>query len=139
EPQVSAGGVVVRQMKGRPHVALICVGPVRRWQLPKGLVESGEEAAAAATREVREGAGVEADLIAPVEPIEYWDVAPIGGGRVRSNKTVPFVLFRYRAGDVANHDHEVHEARWVPAGDVVEMLSFANEKRVAEKALKMPS
>jgi hypothetical protein len=41
EQKVSAGGVVARRDGGRVEVALICVGPQRRWQLPKGLVEPG--------------------------------------------------------------------------------------------------
>src|SRR5436309_14573932 len=114
EAQVSAGGVVVRQVNNRPHVALICVGPSRRWQLPKGLVEPGEAPETAATREVREEAGVEADLVAPLETIEYWYVGQRGAARVRYHKQVHFFLFRYRTGNVEDHDHEVHEARWVP-------------------------
>src|SRR3954470_23816813 len=90
ETQVSAGGVVVRTVQDKPQVALICVGPQRRWQLPKGLVEKGEEPEAAAAREVREEAGVDADLVAPVETTEYWYVAQRGGGRVRYHKTVHF-------------------------------------------------
>src|SRR5262249_46675961 len=50
EEQVSAGGVVARRVRGREQVALICVGPQRRWQLPKGLVEPGEAPEAAAAR-----------------------------------------------------------------------------------------
>ena len=137
ETQVSAGGVVVRRIRGRPHVALICVGPKRRWQLPKGLVERGEAPEAAATREVREEAGVEAELTAPVDTIEYWYVATRGGERVRYHKRVHFFLFRYRSGDVADHDHEVLEARWVPAAEAGEMLAFENERQVVEKALAM--
>jgi 8-oxo-dGTP pyrophosphatase MutT (NUDIX family) len=132
---VSAGGVVVRQLDGRPQVALICVGPRRRWQLPKGLVESGEAAEAAATREVREEAGVEAELVAPVETIEYWYVGRRGAERVRFHKRVHFYLFRYRSGDVADHDDEVEEARWVPADEAAGMLAFPNERRVVEKAV----
>jgi 8-oxo-dGTP pyrophosphatase MutT (NUDIX family) len=135
ESQVSAGGVVVRRVGDRRDVALICVGPTRRWQLPKGLVEAGEEPETAAAREVREEAGVVADLAAPIETIEYWYVGHKGGGRVRFHKKVHFFLFHYRSGDVADHDHEVHEARWVPADEAVAMLSFANERRVVEKAM----
>jgi 8-oxo-dGTP pyrophosphatase MutT (NUDIX family) len=137
ETQVSAGGVVVRRVGNRPQVALISVGPQRRWQLPKGLVEPGETAEAAATREVREEAGVEAELVVPLETIEYWYVGHKDGGRVRFHKKVHFFLFRYRSGDVADHDHEVHEARWVPADEAVTMLAFANERRMVEKAIEM--
>jgi 8-oxo-dGTP pyrophosphatase MutT (NUDIX family) len=137
ESQVSAGGVVVRRVRDRVQVALICVGTKRRWQLPKGLVEPGEEPEAAATREVREEAGVDADLVAPVETIEYWYVGQKGKDRVRFHKTVHFFLFHYRSGDVADHDHEVVEARWVPADEAVAMLAFANERRVVETAVGM--
>jgi 8-oxo-dGTP pyrophosphatase MutT (NUDIX family) len=134
---VSAGGVVVRRVGDREQVALICVGPKRRWQLPKGLVEPGEAAEAAATREVREEAGVEAELIEPVEMIEYWYYGTRGGERVRYHKRVHFFLFRYQRGDVADHDHdhEVVEARWVPAAEAGTMLAFASERKVVEKAL----
>ena len=41
--QVSAGGVVVRGEGDAAEVVLVSVGPQRRWQLPKGLVEPGEQ------------------------------------------------------------------------------------------------
>src|SRR5262249_15824128 len=100
EEQVSAGGVVARRVRGREQVALICVGPQRRWQLPKGLVEPGEAPEAAAAREVREEAGVAADRVAPIDTIEYWYVGRRGAERVRYHKRVHFFLFRYRSGDV---------------------------------------
>jgi NADH pyrophosphatase NudC (nudix superfamily) len=54
---------------------------------------------------------------------------------VRYHKRVHFFLFRYRSGDVADHDHEVHEARWVSAAEAPAMLAFANERRVVERGL----
>lgn len=137
EAQVSAGGVVVRGEGDAAEVVLISVGPQRRWQLPKGLVEPGEPPEQTAAREVREEAGVEADLVAPIDVIEYWYVATRGGEKVRYHKRVHFFLFRYRSGDVADHDHEVNEARWVPAGEAPALLAFANERRVVERGLAM--
>ncbi len=32
-------------------------------------------------------------------------------------KSVGFFLFRYRSGDMADHDHEVEEARWMPLAE----------------------
>jgi 8-oxo-dGTP pyrophosphatase MutT (NUDIX family) len=135
EAQVSAGGVVVRRKGDTAEVVLISVSPQRRWQLPKGLVEKGEPPEETAAREVREEAGVEADLVAPIDVIEYWYVATRGREKVRYHKRVHFFLFRYRRGDVADHDHEVHESRWVPAAEAPALLAFANERRVVEKGL----
>jgi 8-oxo-dGTP pyrophosphatase MutT (NUDIX family) len=136
EAQVSAGGVVVRGAGDAAEVVLVSVGP-QRWQLPKGLVEQGEPPEQTAAREVREEAGVEADLVAPIDVIEYWYVATRGRERVRYHRRVHFFLFRYRRGDVADHDHEVHEARWIPADEAPALLSFANERRVAEHGLSI--
>jgi len=43
----------------------------------------------------------------------------------------------YRGGDVAEHDHEVEEARWVSFEEAIEMLDFKSEREVAEKAREM--
>jgi len=139
EEQVSAGGVVVREIDGRFDVVLVLVGAQRRWQLPKGLVEAGETPEVAARREVREEAGVEAELAAPLDVIDYWYVADRRGERVRFHKRVHFFLFRYQAGRVEDHDDEVHEARWVPLADAGAQLAFANERRVVERAAAVVS
>jgi hypothetical protein len=43
---------------------------------------------------------------------------------------------RYVDGDVADHDDEVREARWVEINDAREILAFATERSVVEKALE---
>jgi 8-oxo-dGTP pyrophosphatase MutT (NUDIX family) len=135
ETQVSAGGIVYRpNADGGVEVALISVGDPPRWQLPKGLVDAGECAEVAAQREVREEAGIEAAIVGKMEPIEYWYQATVGGKRVRYHKFVHFFLMRYVSGDVADHDHEVNEARWMEIGSALELIAFKSERSVLTKA-----
>jgi 8-oxo-dGTP pyrophosphatase MutT (NUDIX family) len=138
--QISAGGVAFRRRGGQTTVALVSVGEQARWQLPKGLVDKNESTEAAAIREVREEAGVETEMIAPIEKVEYWYYwKEDDGARVRYHKFVYFFLLRYKSGDVNSHDDEVNEARWVDLDEAAEMLAFASEKKIMERAREMLS
>ena len=119
------------------EVVLICVGAKRRWQLPKGIVDEGESPELTAVREVREEGGIDAELVAPLETVEYWYQALDRGERVRFHKFVHFFLLEYRGGDPADHDHEVLEARWVPLAEAEGMLAFPNERAVLRKAAEL--
>jgi 8-oxo-dGTP pyrophosphatase MutT (NUDIX family) len=128
--EFSAGGVVVRRMRGRPFVAVV---RVRNdvLALPKGHPDAGESAADAAWREVREETGLEAELVEKLDDIRYWYVR--GGERVM--KIVSFFLFRYRSGSVADHDHEVEEALWIPLDEARDRLAYKGEREMATIAL----
>ena len=135
--QVSAGGVAFRGKDSDVEIAIVSVRPSLRWQLPKGIVDAGETPKEAAVREVKEEAGVETDLISLIETIEYWYRSARNGKPVRYHKYVHFYLLEYRGGDVANHDHEIEEARWVSFDEALEMLEFKSEREVVEKAREM--
>lgn len=132
--QVSAGGVAYRKSRGRVEIAIIKVIPENRWQLPKGIVDEGESPEQAAVREVREEAGIEAEITEKIETVEYWYFSGKGADRVRFHKFVHFYLMKYISGDTDDHDHEVEEARWVPIDDAIEMLAFKSERDVVAKA-----
>lgn len=135
--QVSAGGVAFRWRDSEPEVAIVSVKPKLRWQLPKGIVDPGESPQVTAVREVREEAGVEADLIKLIETIEYWYRSVKYGKPIRYHKFVHFYLLEYKSGDVANHDHEVEESRWVSFDEALRLLDFKSERDVVEKAREM--
>jgi len=132
EREFSSGGVAVRG----DDVAVIV--PVRLSQdgqrvlaLPKGHPDPGESMVDAAQREVREEAGIETELVEKLGDVRYWYQRE---GR-RIFKVVSFYLLRYRSGDVADHDHEIEEARWMPLADAVKELTFPGEREMAERAL----
>ncbi|MEZ4865646.1 MAG: NUDIX hydrolase [Caldilineaceae bacterium] len=137
EQQVSSGGVAYRQGEGGVEVALVFVRfrGKERWQLPKGLVDTGESVEETALREIREEAGITTKLVAPLDVIEYWYVGHSHGQPVRFHKFVHFFLCQYVSGDIRNHDpREVIEARWAPIAEAVKLLAFSNEKKLVRQA-----
>jgi 8-oxo-dGTP pyrophosphatase MutT (NUDIX family) len=131
--EFSAGGVV---FNGARDVVVIV--PTRRaadgsrvLALPKGHPDGAESPAEAALREVREEAGVEAEVVESLGQVRYWYQR---GGR-RIAKAVEFFLLRYVSGDVADHDHEVENARWMPAEEAAETLTYDGEREMVRRAL----
>ena len=129
--EFSAGGVTVRNFRGRPFMAAVRVKGGAVLALPKGWIEPGEKAVEAAAREVREEAGIEGELVEKLGDVRYWYQRD--GERVL--KVVSFFLFRYRSGSVRDHDDEVDSAEWVPLEDAPRLLAYKGEREMAEAAL----
>ncbi len=132
--QFSAGGVAFRRVNDRISITIVHMLPDLRWQLPKGIIDPGETAEVAAQREVREEAGIETELLGTLGQTQYWFHADRDGVRTRFHKFVSWYLMRYSGGDVADHDHEVAESRWVSIEEALAMLVFKNEREMVEKA-----
>jgi 8-oxo-dGTP pyrophosphatase MutT (NUDIX family) len=133
DEEFSAGGVVVRD-----GCEVIVIVPVRRdargnkvLALPKGHPDGDESAEQAAAREVGEETGVTAHLIDKLGDVRY----SYERNRRRIAKRVAFFLFEYESGDVADHDHEIEDARWVPLEQAREDLTYDGEREMIERAL----
>ena len=135
--EFSAGGVVVRRLRGRWHLAAIRPGgKTNVWALPKGLIGPGRtRPTRLSARSPRKPASRPASLekLGDVRYVYTWR-----GERVF--KVVSFFLLRYsrgRLGDIpAEHAHEVEEARWLPLEDAPRLLAYGGEREMAEKAAK---
>jgi 8-oxo-dGTP pyrophosphatase MutT (NUDIX family) len=131
--EFSAGGVVLNDAQ-----EIVVIVPTRRASdgsrvlaLPKGHPDGSESPAQAALREVREEAGVEAEVVDSLGEVRYWYQRD---GR-RIAKVVEFFRLRYISGDVDDHDHEVEHARWLPASEAAETLTYAGERDMVREAL----
>ncbi len=72
-----------------------------------------------------------AELIEPLGEVEY--VYERRGRQVA--KRVAFFLFEYRSGDLADHDHEIEEARWMPLSQAVLELTYEGEREMVRRVL----
>ncbi len=129
----SAGGIVIRFDGGVPQLV---VGRRKRerdgvtWTLPKGTPIPGETTEETATREVTEETGLQVEIVGPFDSIHYTFVQ----GRTRIHKTVHYYLMAPTGGDLARHDHEFDEVRWIGFDDASTLLTFETERSLVARA-----
>ena len=154
--EFSAGGVVLRKMRGRWFLAVIephmtrpkksakrshrpPKTPATLIALPKGAIDKGEKPEQTALREVSEETGVQANLVSKLADVKYRYVRN-WGDQARVFKIVSFYLLLYRSGRLGNIAPEmrieVQNAFWLPLEDAPKTLSYLGEREVAERALQ---
>ena len=135
--EFSAGGVLVRRLRGRWMVAAIRPAgrPSGLWALPKGQIDEGETGEETALREIAEETGATGRSIGKLGDVRYW----FNWEGERIFKVVSFFLVRYESGKLGEipeaFRHEVAEVRWLPLDDAPRLLAYQGERRLAEKAI----
>jgi 8-oxo-dGTP pyrophosphatase MutT (NUDIX family) len=126
----SAGGVVYRLTPDGPEIVLAHRRSPALWALPKGTPAAGERLEETALRETAEESGLAVEIERPIGPISY----AFTRGTTRYLKTVHFFLMRPVGGDLADHDHEFDEVRWVPLQEALRLMNYETERQVVERA-----
>ena len=118
------GGVVFKLTAGGPRYLLVEASGARgSWVFPKGRVEKGETAGAAARREVSEEAGVRARPIRRLRPVERKKA----GERI----SIVYFLMAY-AGRTT--PLEKRRIRWFAFDEALEALRLEKSRRVLRSA-----
>lgn len=130
--EISAGGVVVRRIGGRVHVALLKTEHTRGevWVLPKGHVERhrGETLEEAAVREVKEELGIaDVRLKRKLGTTQYQFFTEHG----RIVKTVHYYLMDGRSEELKPEAEEgLLEARWVPIREALRHITYPADREI---------
>jgi 8-oxo-dGTP diphosphatase len=119
EPVLAAGGIVLRQEE-TPLIAVVRLRKRNEWVLPKGKLDDGETARAAAKREVLEETGHDVSVQEFLGTLVYES-----GGR---SKVVHY--WRMEASGEQAHKlmDDVKAVDWLPLDDAVERLSRGYER-----------
>ena len=90
---------------------------------------------------MKEETGLDGKIIKLIDNIHYFYISKEEGKITRIFKIVYFFLMEYTGGDMRDHDTEVHDCRWFPMDDAIDMAEYKDEKGILVKAkavLKLP-
>ena len=129
--ETSAGGIVFRR-DGDATLFLLIRDSYKNWGFPKGHLESGEEPAAAALREVGEETGLaQLELRDAVETID-WHFR--FRGRL-IHKVCHFYLIETRDSRTKPQRAEgITACRWAKFDEAMKLISYDNARAVLEHA-----
>jgi len=121
----SAGGVVTNN-EGE---VLVVSQRGRSWSLPKGHIDPGEDALAAAKREIYEESGIrDLELIRELGMYERHKIRRDGGDDRSERKVITMFLFRTSQKTLKPVDPDNPEARWVEKSKVALLLTHDKDK-----------
>jgi 8-oxo-dGTP diphosphatase len=118
-PVLAAGGIVLRQ-EATPLIAVVRLRKRNEWVLPKGKLDDGETARAAAEREVLEETGHDVSVHEFLGTLVYES-----GGRF---KVVHYWRMECSGEQVYELMDDVRAVDWLPLDDAVERLSRGYER-----------
>lgn len=130
----SAGGVVVRDIEGVPHV-LVIRDPYEKWGLPKGHREDGEALHETALREVSEETGLLDLELGPELVTIDWRFRT-QGKEIHKFATF-YLMFSARGDPMPERGEGITEAEWVRLATAHERISYSNATAVVQAAQAM--
>lgn len=129
--EVSAGGVVVHRGK----VLVIRFVGSRQWVFPKGHIDPGENAAAAAQREVHEETGFRVRVGKPLD-IEHYTYRHPDGAQIRK-KVYYFscALLSEKRQPIAGDPDEKFIVQWMPVAVAMRKLAYPSLRVLLKKTV----
>jgi ADP-ribose pyrophosphatase YjhB (NUDIX family) len=126
----SAGGVVINS-EGE---VLVVSQHGTSWSLPKGHIDPGENALAAAKREIYEESGIRGlEFVRELGTYERHKIGVDGGDDRSELKVITMFLFRTSEKSLRPVDPDNPEARWVEKSKVALLLTHEKDKEFFQR------
>ena len=129
---VAAGAVTLRRRRGTTEVLLVHRPRYDDWSFPKGKLDPGEGAHAAAVREVQEETGLSVRLGPPLSPQVY----AVGSNGDRPKMVHYWVARCTGDDDVSGYrpNDEIDDVRWFSMHDVARVLTYERDREMLREA-----
>lgn len=119
---VKKAGAIILSKNDPTQILLLFRGKHQDWSFPKGHLEEGEDAAGAATREVKEETGLDVSVLTPLQSMEYENAK-------EGHIVLELFLVQSKDDSVLKTESEIDELHWVSYQNILEKISYDNIKQ----------
>lgn len=124
----SCGAIVYRKHHGNTEILLVRHLRSGHWSFPKGHMEAGETEEDTARREIKEETGL--DVLLDTGFRETVNYSP----KKNTKKTVVYFVGMVASHELIPQQDEISELRWLEIEQAGNVLTYENDKLLANKA-----
>lgn len=124
----SCGAIVYRKYHGNTEILLVRHLKSGHWSFPKGHMEAGESEEDTARREIKEETGL--DVLLDTGFRETVNYSP----KKNTKKTVVYFVGMVASYELVPQQDEISELRWLEIEQAGNVLTYENDKLLANKA-----
>ena len=124
----SCGAIVYRKHHGNTEILLVRHLKSGHWSFPKGHMEAGETEEDTARREIKEETGL--DVLLDTGFRETVNYSP----KKNTKKTVVYLVGMVASHELIPQQDEISELRWLEIEQAGNVLTYDNDKLLANKA-----
>lgn len=133
--ELSAGGVLFKEVDGEYYVAVIHRSKQNDWTLPKGHVELGESLEDTALREVEEETNNKAVVLKKIGSFSYS--VEDKEKNVTYKRTVHWFLMKSKGDNSHKLNFETDQVRWLKVDEDFSFMNYANDKSILSQGIEL--
>lgn len=133
--ELSAGGVLFKEVDGEYYVAVIHRSKQNDWTLPKGHIEPGESLEDTALREVEEETNNKAVVLKKIGSFSYF--VEDKEKDVTYKRTVYWFLMKSEEDNSHKLNFETDQVKWLKVDEDFSFMNYANDKSILSQGIDL--